>query len=84
MASYYEAIERALPRNCSADWVAVNKYVDDALQGTNASLISQIKSDLLKAANLMENASDISAATASFLMMDPLESFQVCEPHFIR
>jgi hypothetical protein len=37
MASYYEAIERALPRNCSADWVSVTKYVDDVLMGSNTT-----------------------------------------------
>lgn len=37
MASYYEAIERALPRNCSADWVAVTKYVDGVLMGDNSN-----------------------------------------------
>lgn len=37
MASYFEAIERALPRNCSADWVAVTKYVDDVLMGNDTT-----------------------------------------------
>lgn len=37
MASYYEAIERALPRNCSADWVSVTKYVDGVLMGNNST-----------------------------------------------
>lgn len=37
MASYFEAVERALPRNCSADWVAVTKYVDGVLMGSNTT-----------------------------------------------
>jgi hypothetical protein len=37
MASYYEAVERALPRNCSADWVAVTKYVDGVLMGNDTT-----------------------------------------------
>lgn len=37
MESYYEAIERALPRNCSADWVAVTKYIDGILMGNDTT-----------------------------------------------
>lgn len=37
MASYYEAVERALPRNCSTDWVAVTKYVDGVLMGSDTT-----------------------------------------------
>lgn len=77
MASYYEAEERALPRNCSADWVAVNKYVDDTLNGSNATLIEQVKLALLKARNI-SNINDFPGAGASIVLMDPLIYFQVC------
>ena len=46
MASYYKAAERSLTRNCSADWVAVTKYVDAALGGENGSLSTDVKFEL--------------------------------------
>lgn len=49
MASYYKAAERSLTRNCSADWVAVTKYVDDTLNGDNETAIVDLKFNLLKA-----------------------------------
>lgn len=77
MASYYEAAERALPRNCSADWVAAKKYVDDTLNGSNATLIEQVKLDLLKTRNI-SNTNGVSGADASTVLMDPLGYFQAC------
>lgn len=49
MASYYEAIERALPRNCSADWVVLTKYVDDVLMGNDTTEQIAIKRALYNA-----------------------------------
>ncbi|KAF8885052.1 serine carboxypeptidase S28-domain-containing protein [Gymnopilus junonius] len=39
MSSYYKAAERSMTRNCSADWVAVTKYVDDTLSGSNETAL---------------------------------------------
>lgn len=90
MASYYEAAERALPRNCSADWVAVTKYVDDTLRGSNTTLKDEIKIALLKArlsgpnipASQLANitSQDVAQYSDVFLasiLMDPLDFFQV-------
>ncbi|KAF8194645.1 serine carboxypeptidase S28-domain-containing protein, partial [Pholiota molesta] len=49
MSSYYKAAERSLTRNCSTDWVAITKYVDDTLNGSDATAIVNLKFDLLKA-----------------------------------
>jgi hypothetical protein len=90
MASYYEAIERALPRNCSADWVAVTKYVDDVLMGNNATEQLAVKRALYFAAmsgpggntTLVEPLSDasiMSIASDSIVevLTYPVVNFQV-------
>lgn len=90
MASYYEAAERSLPRNCSADWVAITKYVDDTLNGSNTTLITQVKSSLYIAHNTgpgndTTNVGNVSpqvianfdSETAAEVLMDPLDFFQV-------
>ncbi|KAF8959573.1 peptidase S28 [Flammula alnicola] len=46
MSSYYRAAERSLTRNCSADWVAITKYVDNTLNRANKTAIVNLKSDL--------------------------------------
>lgn len=91
MASYYEAAERALPRNCSADWVAITKYVDDTLKGSNTTLENQVKLSLYKAhltgpGNDTSKVGDITIGSianyddeyAATVLMDPLDFFQVC------
>ena len=90
MASYYEAAERALPRNCSSDWVAVTKYVDDILMGSNTTEQIRVKRALYVArmsgpggnTTLVEQLSDADIlAMASDdivgVLMDPLINFQV-------
>lgn len=53
MASYYKAAERSLTRNCSADWVAVTRFVDETLGGSgggaNETERTEMKFELLKA-----------------------------------
>ncbi|KAF8952567.1 serine carboxypeptidase S28-domain-containing protein [Flammula alnicola] len=51
MSSYYRAAERSLTRNCSADWVAITKYVDNTLNRANKTAIVNLKSDLLHPAS---------------------------------
>ena len=90
MASYYEAAERALPRNCSSDWVAVTKYVDDVLTGNDTTEQIKVKRALYVArmsgpggnTTLVEQLSDaevlaISFGDAATVLMDPLINFQV-------
>lgn len=49
MSSYWGAAERALPRNCSADWVAATKYSDAALRDGTEDEVAELKLRLLKA-----------------------------------
>ncbi|KAJ7743079.1 serine carboxypeptidase S28-domain-containing protein [Mycena metata] len=89
MASYYKAAERSLTRNCSADWVAVTKFVDDTLNGTNETLQVDLKFDLLKArlsspggnttgadGLTRQHANATSNVDAASILMDPLDFYQ--------
>jgi hypothetical protein len=51
MASYYQAIERAIPQNCSDDFSAALKFYDAAVTGSNATLESRVKNGVLSAAS---------------------------------
>ena len=90
MASYYEAAERALPRNCSSDWVAVTKYVDGVLAGNDTTEQISVKRALYVArksgpggnTTLVPQLSDgdvlaMSSSNLSKVLMDPLIGFQV-------
>ena len=90
MASYYEAAERALPRNCSSDWVAVTKYVDDVLMGTNTAEQIVVKRALYIArmsgpngnTTLVKPLTDaqilnIPSEDIAAVVMDPLINYQV-------
>ena len=90
MASYYEAAERALPRNCSSDWVAVTKYVDGILMGNNTTEQIRVKRALYVArasrpggnTTLVQQLSDadilaMSSRDMAEVLMDPLIGFKV-------
>jgi hypothetical protein len=69
MASYYEAVQRGLPKNCSADYAVAVKFADDALSGGNATLAGEVKLLLAQAAALGSGSnsvtqSDVDAFTA--------------------
>ncbi|KII85736.1 hypothetical protein PLICRDRAFT_178765 [Plicaturopsis crispa FD-325 SS-3] len=89
MVSYYEAAERSLTRNCSADWVAVTEHVDKILKGANNTAKIELKYDLLRArmsgpggntssaANLtMQQANLTGNVDAASILMDPLNFYQ--------
>ncbi|KAF4569423.1 hypothetical protein EYR36_009214 [Pleurotus pulmonarius] len=86
MASYYMAAERSLTRNCSADWVAVTKYVDGALKGNDQKLKDTIKQGLLNARQSgpggrnaftsLEESAEISDLSAASILIDPLDFYQ--------
>ncbi|TFK48520.1 peptidase S28 [Heliocybe sulcata] len=89
MASYYKAAERSLTRNCSADWVAVTKYVDGTLGGGDRAAADQMKYRLLfaemsgpggdtsGAQNLtLEQAANATNLQAAGILMDPLSFYQ--------
>ena len=87
MTSYYEPVERAPPRNCSADWVAVTKYVDDVLIGNDT--VDTIKRALYTArvsrpgghTTLVEHLSDLAVlalpSDMTSVLLDPTYPFQV-------
>lgn len=90
MASYYEAAERALPRNCSSDWVAVTKYMDDVLMGNDTTEQIRVKRALYVArmsgpggnTTLVQQLSDadvlgLSSEDVAGILLDPLINFQV-------
>ena len=90
MASYYEAAERALPRNCSSDWVAVTKYVDSILMGSDTTEQIRVKRALYVArmsgpggdTTQVEQLSDadilaIASDDIVGVLTDPLINFQV-------
>ncbi|KAJ3881470.1 peptidase S28 [Lentinula edodes] len=89
MWAYYAAAQRSLTTNCSADWVAVTSYVDNILRGTNATLIEDLKFDLLKArlsgpggntsgadGLTKQQANKTSDVDAASILMDPLDFYQ--------
>ena len=94
MASYYKAAERSLTRNCSADWVAVTKYVDDTLENGSDAEQVRLKQRLLEArvrspTNLNATVSESSAEStsnvdAAGVLMDPLNFYQVRHHRIIR
>ena len=49
MSSYWQAAERALPRNCSNDWVAVTKYMDDVLIYGSQQQVHNLKTRIVAA-----------------------------------
>lgn len=92
MASYYEAAARSIPSNCSADWVAVTHFVDNALKNATAdpetaidvkfdlqfALLSGKGGDTSEAKNLTrEQASQMSDVDAAGILMTPLNFYQV-------
>ncbi|TBU30170.1 serine carboxypeptidase S28-domain-containing protein [Dichomitus squalens] len=79
MASYYKAAERSLTRNCSADWVAVTRFVDDTLANGTAAEATNLKFKLLRAREdgiTKEQAANASDESAAGVLMDPLNFYQ--------
>ncbi|KAI0730928.1 serine carboxypeptidase S28-domain-containing protein [Earliella scabrosa] len=79
MAAYYKAAERSLTRNCSADWVAVTRFVDDALAKGEAEERAEMKFRLLSAREdgvTREQAANASDVGAAGVLMDPLRFYQ--------
>jgi len=89
-AAYYKAAERSLTRNCSADWVAVTKYVDETLSNGTAHEAGAMKFRLLKARAdgpggndtgstglTVQGAANVSDVEAAGVLMDPLDFYQV-------
>lgn len=94
MSSYWQAAERAIPRNCSNDWVAVTKYFDQVLTSGSVEEIHDLKVRLLTAeftgpggdttkldeSGYLEDLDQLDAPTLAYFLMDPLGDYQVCSP----
>ncbi|KAM5544287.1 hypothetical protein V8D89_001947 [Ganoderma adspersum] len=79
MAAYYKAAERSLTRNCSADWVAVTRFVDDTLANGTTAEAADLKFKLLSARDgsiTKEQAANASNVNAAGVLMDPLNFYQ--------
>ena len=94
MSSYWQAAERALPSNCSNDWIAVTKYVDDVLINGNSQQVIDLKTRIITAefsgpggnttkldqSGYLQNISQFDVSTLTYYLMDPLGNFQVRLP----
>ncbi|KAF8584225.1 hypothetical protein K439DRAFT_1633722 [Ramaria rubella] len=94
MASYYKAAERSLPRNCSNDWVAVTRLVDDTLMNSkNKAAVNEMKFALLKArlsgpggnttgadGLTLQQAASADDSDVASILMDPLDFYQYYGP----
>jgi hypothetical protein len=83
MPSYYAAVARGLPANCTADIAAATAFMDGALGGTNGSFADEVKTAVLAAAAGMATPSAgqlaaTSAAQVGEYLLAPLVAFQVC------
>ncbi|KAI0675914.1 serine carboxypeptidase S28-domain-containing protein [Trametes maxima] len=79
MAAYYKAVERSLTRNCSSDWIAVTRFVDNTLQNGTAGEVADLKYRLLSAREdgvTRERAASASDVSAAGVLMDPLSFYQ--------
>lgn len=91
MSSYWQAAERALPRNCSNDWIAVTKYVDDVFTNGSDQEIRSLKAQLIAAeftgpggnTTVLDNAGYLNDVDSfdflllALYLMDPLGQYQV-------
>jgi len=94
MSSYWQAAERALPRNCSNDWVAVTKYIDDVFTSGSVQEIYDLKvriitaefsgpggnTQVLDEAGYLQEVDQFPIPTLAHYLMDPLGHYQVCSP----
>ena len=94
MSSYWKAAERALPTNCSSDWIAVTKYVDDVFTNGSDQEINDLtirivtaeytgpggNTTLLDEAGYLQNLGQFTISTLAGYLMDPLGEYQVCFP----
>jgi hypothetical protein len=91
MTSYSRAVQRGLPKNCSADYAVAVKYADDALNSGNATLASEVKLVLAQAEGLSPGSEPVTQATAdNYTAIDVVRvlkspfnpSFQACVVHY--
>ena len=92
MSSYWQAVERALPSNCSNDWVAVTKYIDDVFANGSDQEVYNLKVRIITAEfsgpggnttrledlGYLNDVDQFSAHKLTSYLMDPLGDYQVC------
>jgi len=95
MSSYWQAAERALPRNCSNDWIAVTKYVDEVFAEGSDQEVHNLKARIITAeysgpggdTSVLEESGflgiveEFTTSDLAYYLMDPLGSFQVFHPY---
>jgi hypothetical protein len=91
MSSYWQAAERALPRNCSNDWVAVTKYFDDVFMKGSEQEAHDLRlrlvaaeftgpggnTTLLDESDYLQSVDQFKVTDLATYLMDPLGSYQV-------
>jgi len=81
MSSYWGAVERALPRNCSNDFVSMTSYVDSVLKGTDQTMKASLKSAIALTrapGTTLTNAQALALPDSDVarIIMDPLSRWQ--------
>lgn len=90
-SSYWKAAERAIPRNCSNDWVAVTKYFDDVFTDGSDQEVYDLKARIVAAeftgpggnTTLLDEldypqvVDQFQVTDLASYLMDPLGNFQV-------
>jgi hypothetical protein len=88
MASYYSAVERGLPQNCSTDFAASVKFFDDTVKGSDANLKSQVKNAVISAVSGQQvstsTTDQMDDATVGEYLITPWGQFQSGGPAAIQ
>ena len=91
MSSYWQTAERAIPRNCSNDWVAITKYVDEVFTNGSDEEIYDLKARIITAEftgpggnttkleelGYLQIVDEFEESILAYYLMDPLGDFQV-------
>jgi hypothetical protein len=88
MSSYYGAVERGIPQNCSADFAAAIQFFDSSVTSSNASLVSEVKNGVASAIagqTVSARSSDgLDAPTVGEYLLAPFSNFQSGGPKAIQ
>ncbi|KAF9651937.1 peptidase S28 [Thelephora ganbajun] len=90
MSSYWQAAERALPRNCSNDWIAVTKYFDKVFTDGSDQEVHDLRvrivtaeftgpggnTTMLEELGYLREVDNFNVSKLAYYLMDPLGNFQ--------
>ena len=90
-SSYWQTAERAIPRNCSNDWVAVTKYFDEVITSGSDQAVYDLKArivaaeftapggntTLLEGSGYLQVIDQFEVSYLARYLMDPLGNYQV-------